>query len=507
MADLDSEASTQGTSEPSASRSRSRALSHDHALRPAPRPKARLASDADAESDKTQVTSEESSPSEPEPLRVQKKPARRGRPKAKQARSLKPSAEPKAADSDSEGTQHTSQSASPKLSKPLPRKRRASASHQSSASGSSETKRIQEAQRVWDAPPAKKPKKTMTPASELDSLSTSSDLEETTLEPTPLPATSGMFDYCMWMLQMLSPDDRERAALKWWETYAEFCAGMGTGLMCFEGLRRAMATYFLNVDAACTCFTEKVPWKALVLAEIGLTSAAHDLPPTTFKTTGDILKIPRKDIGGAVVLEPPSFKLLIQGIECNDISAISTTPKSVMDTAGSSGKSLQEMLAVLESLRFEDRPEGIILECVRRLMQKRLNVGTEPEVGTELVSKALRRLGYVGSWCAENSTEVYLPASRPRTWGIFLKVVQSGPNPLEAERKRWEDVSRAHAIVKALKVPKHEPLRTVIERLGRAQMSDTLYKGGKLTLRREEFILHGGIRFASLVEGPLSEPC
>ena len=41
-----------------------------------------------------------------------------------------------------------------------------------------------------------------------------------------------------------------------------------------------------------------------------------------------------------------------------------------------------------------------------------------------------------------------------------------GPNPLQAEGKRREDVSRAHSIVKRLRVPKHEPLQTVVGRVG-----------------------------------------
>ena len=80
-----------------------------------------------------------------------------------------------------------------------------------------------------------------------------------------------------------------------------------------------------------------------------------------------------------------------------------------------SGRSLREMIQYLESISFEDRPEGIILECVLRPSQKRKKGLPKPEVGTELVSAALRNLGYVGSWEPEDAIKAYLPQSRPRT--------------------------------------------------------------------------------------------
>ena len=349
-----------------------------------------------------------------------------------------------------------------------------------SDASTSEGKRIKLAAQAWKTrpplsrskPSASKPSApTVDDESSMQGTSNSSDSEA----ETPKPASSGLLDYCSWMVDRLSPEERASAAANWWQTFAEFCAGMGTGTICFEGLRRAMARHDLKVEATCACMTEAVKWKAKALKELHdpLDAAIfagclnHQAPPChIFTRTGDLNNtVVMKDFLDEVVVEKPTFHLLLQGIVCIDISGLSSTPRSVMDVAGESGQSLREMVEYLKNLSFADRPECIILECVLRLSQKRTKGLPQPEVGTELVTKELRTFGYVGSWETQDALKAYLPQSRKRTWGIYLKVRMCGDNPLDGEKKRREDVTRAFSIVKRLRVPKHEPLGNVLSRV------------------------------------------
>jgi hypothetical protein len=343
----------------------------------------------------------------------------------------------------------------------------------SESSDTSETKRIKVAEQAWQAPRPQKKSTSKPSAPKEDEISTqeTSDSDESTPDQqteTPKPASSGLLDYCCWMVDQLSPEERQSAASKWWPTFAEFCGGMGSGIISFEGLRRAMATHHLRVRASCACLTEQAPWKASALKELlgclNVGQEAHPCP--IISRTGDLNNVVIRDFQDEAVAEKPTCHLLLMGIVCVDISNLTTTPKSVMDVEGESGRSLRELLQYLESLSFEDRPEGIILECVLGLSQKRKKGLPEPEVGTEQVSAALRPLGFIGAWEPEDAIKAYLPASRKRTWGIYLKVKMCGPNPLDAEGQRMGDISRAFSIVHKLKVPKHEPLETVVGRLG-----------------------------------------
>ena len=269
------------------------------------------------------------------------------------------------------------------------------------------------------------------------------------------------------MVEQLTPEERQQAAARWFRTFGEFCAGMGTGLMCCEGLRRAMATHDFEVNATCTCFTETTPWKAKALSDLSGCLKSQEQSPATFKLTGDLNEpCGLKDIHGNTISSKPTFELLMQGLVCVDISGLTSSPKSILDIEGSSGRSLHELLKYLESLSFEDRPDCIILECVRKLMHHRKKGLPKPEIGTQVVCQALRGPGYVGNWQAEDAKDFYLPQSRRRVFGLFLKVKLSGPNPMDAEQKRWDDVTRAISIVKRLRILRHEPLPIVLDRLG-----------------------------------------
>ena len=127
------------------------------------------------------------------------------------------------------------------------------------------------------------------------------------------------------------------------------------------------------------------------------------------------------------VPQAPLCDLAIMSIECDDISKITPTPRSVLDAEGKSGQSLGSLhktlrkcfaltvftrfqtvvlkasrpvlYAEMQSLRYlgacalEDRPAGIVWECVANLNSYR---GKDiSEKGTDVVKAECEQLGYV----------------------------------------------------------------------------------------------------------------
>ena len=204
-------------------------------------------------------------------------------------------------------------------------------------SESSETKRIKEAERTWQTQqtrPRAKPKAKPQACNSSDDSESSFATSDSGNAPGPAdtqhpkPKSSGMLDFCQWMVEQLRPEERQQAAARWFRTFGEFCAGMGTGLMCCEGLRRAMATHDFEVNATCTCFTETTPWKAKALSDLSGCLKSQEQSPATFRRTGD-LNDPCgliKDIHGNTISSKPTFELLLQGLVCVDVSGLTSTP-------------------------------------------------------------------------------------------------------------------------------------------------------------------------------------
>ena len=67
----------------------------------------------------------------------------------------------------------------------------------------------------------------------------------------------------------------------------------------------------------------------------------------------------------------PVADILFLGIVCVDISACSSTPKSLEDPSGATGKSWLDFLKYLDNLSFEHRPMALVLECVDKLGHNR----------------------------------------------------------------------------------------------------------------------------------------
>ena len=149
------------------------------------------------------------------------------------------------------------------------------------------------------------------------------------------------------------------------------------------------------------------------------------------------------------------------GIVCADISSCSSTPKSLNDPLGSTGASWLAFLAYLDKLRVEDRPKVIVLECVANLGANRAIKG-RTEKGTALVVDALRERGYVGEWRKITATRFCLPQSRPRVWGLFIKL-HGGFGPKAQESAR-QSLKVGMDIARTAECAGHEPLDTILAR-------------------------------------------
>ena len=103
----------------------------------------------------------------------------------------------------------------------------------------------------------------------------------------------------------------------------------------------------------------------------------------------------------------------------------------------------------------------IILECVQRLGHKR-QVDPDDRQGTLYIQDELAGLGFVGEWVNVSAKEFFLPQSRPRVYGLFLKLTDLSGVGRE-QRKR--DVAAAVRLIQRLRVPgEPEPLERVLQR-------------------------------------------
>ena len=231
------------------------------------------------------------------------------------------------------------------------------------------------------------------------------------------PASSGLIDYATWLVQNLTLDEIQRLQDRWPTTYAELCAGMGSGTMALRALQKALCDHGIVVQNECTFVTETCAWKRKALQQL-LKGHGTEF----FIRTGDLsCDTVAMDQHGTAKARP-TCDLIFMGIACVDISNLSSTPKSLRDSDdGASAKSFQELLDYLWALDKTDRPRAIIIECVKSLMHVRKRGLAKPERGVDLVSEKLTEAGYVGRWMALNAKRFLLPASRHRAWGIFLK--------------------------------------------------------------------------------------
>ena len=280
--------------------------------------------------------------------------------------------------------------------------------------------------------------------------------------PTPMaaddpstPKTSGAFDYAAWLLGRLTPQEREKLSQKF--TWVDLCAGLGSLFVACEALRRSMQQHGLNFKGVCQGLTEASKERRAGLRRRALHAGSN--PPIFPSTASLTSRMPEDDQGN--IQDLPIAEHCFMGIVCVDISACSSTPKSLLDESGASGQCWSQFLAYLDLLNFEERPKTLVLECVDNLDKKRAVQG-RLEKGTALVIEALKERGYVGGWRKVSPTQFFLPQRRPRVWALFLKVLGGiGPKALQA---RERDLDQAFSFIQSCQTASHEPLEKILDR-------------------------------------------
>ena len=206
-----------------------------------------------------------------------------------------------------------------------------------------------------------------------------------------VPRSSSMLQFARHLVQhVLTVDEQSKlkrlTSTQTPLTMGEFCAGMGTGTIAAAGLSRVVQEALgCRLDMSTVFYTEMVPWKQEVIKRVHGAVDPLGPSPVIFRKTGDL----------AALANPLQCELACKAIECDDISALSPTPRSVVDEAGRSGSSFVEFVAYLARLALDSRPKFILVECVANLAKLRKAV---QEQGTVVVSEKLKSLGYQGKW-------------------------------------------------------------------------------------------------------------
>jgi site-specific DNA-cytosine methylase len=276
-----------------------------------------------------------------------------------------------------------------------------------------------------------------------------------------VPKTSSLFDFADHLVGHVLSDTERNALMNSSFSFAELGAGYATATMCSEALRIAFNKVNAQVNGTCVFYTEQQDWKRDIIKEIHK-RVMPDAPCCMFVNTGDVSKPILVTDSEASIAKLPSHKFAFFAIECDDVSLCSNTPRSVTDPSGKSGASFLEFLDYLKSMRFQDCPDAIMVECVKNLDHVRKKIGGEK--GTDVVTAALSEIGYVGSWQALNAIDFYLPQSRPRAYGVFLRLSKGlGPKGKEMRQK---DLDAVWDFVKRCKTkPKFERLDVLCSRL------------------------------------------
>ncbi len=296
-------------------------------------------------------------------------------------------------------------------------------------SESPETSRITKAEVAWQAM-MKRP--SCKAAKNRDS---DSDSESSGLGNAAHP-TGSLTGFIEWMCETVMTD-AERECLMRKDpgpknqllTMGEFCAGMCSGTIAMHFLEKVLHQKFgRSLSNSTELVTEMVPWKREVCAKV---CGKCGCKPHMVERTAEARQC------------QVYVSLAIAAIECDDISAMSSTPKSVVDETGKSGQSLLEFMDWLDSQEFSERPQILIMECVATLMKVRSVVS---EKGTAVVSKLLSERGFVGSWEIVNTKHFSVPQSRGRTYGVFCKLMSFGVagenNAKSRVASMWEFVNR-----------------------------------------------------------------
>lgn len=269
----------------------------------------------------------------------------------------------------------------------------------------------------------------------------------------PRPKSSGVFDYVAWAVEhVLSQQERLAIAGASPITVGSMCAGMGTEEIALFAIEQELLKH------TCILSSETVFRAERDLAKLAFLRRRFPSQSTRhFRDNNDLRHPCPKDADGEFA-DRPSVDLLLCGIVCKDISQLNNKPKSEREESGISGTSLVGLLGYVQACSFADRPKIIILECVQRLGQRRA-VDPDERTGTHYILDELARQGYVGQWRNMSPTMFFLPQSRPRVYGLFLKVHALGPKGLLEGQQR---LSVALKVLDRLQVPTPPEALTVL---------------------------------------------
>jgi site-specific DNA-cytosine methylase len=286
------------------------------------------------------------------------------------------------------------------------------------------------------------------------------ELDDTIVCHPEKPRTSGVFDFIDWVMTWRLPKPElgkflQKVAATVFRT-GSMCAGMGTEEIVLHGLKLALARQGIELSHKSVFKAEMCPSKLVFL------KSTYNLKETLFfRDNRDLQNDVVKDADGDVVSGRLEVDALFCGIVCKDISPLSTTPKPERAEEGKSGGSLDGLLKYIRALPLQSRPKFLILECVERLSHKRC-VDPDGREGTKYIADELGSLGYCGEWLKVNSKDWFLPQSRPRVYGLFLRGLDLSP---KSRKRRVGDVEAAVKLIeqfKALGSP--EELEAVLHR-------------------------------------------
>lgn len=284
--------------------------------------------------------------------------------------------------------------------------------------------------------------------------------------PSTLPKSSGLFDYAAWATtHILTSEERQAMAKEKCVRVGSMCTGMATEEMVLAALHLALQEHGVPFHHESIFKAENNGRKMAFLRRHFSRGGTH-----FFKENSALAHLSAKDVDGKVV-EQPTVDILMCGIVCKDISQLRSNPLSER-ASGVSGRSLTSLMDYVSSLRHDKRPRIIILECVQRLGHRRA-VDPDSRTGTQYIQEELSKIGYKGKWQNVHPTRFYLPQSRPRVYGIFMKDNMNGVN------RHPEEVARVFELLARLQVPAHahESLSKVLDRLGTLKSPASPSKG------------------------------
>ncbi len=271
---------------------------------------------------------------------------------------------------------------------------------------------------------------------------------------TQHPSTSGVMDFIEWAIStVLSSDDRRALAHKFSEPVqvGSMCSGMGTEDIAMHAIKVGLALSGLQRFSYVSSFKAESDAKKAAFLRRRL---PKDTPVFSCNSEVAEFKCPSN----------PTCRVLCMGIVCKSISSLSQDKKSVSDATGKSGQSFKGMCDSLKNWDFEQKPILIILECTK-LLGKQRKVDQDMS-GTECITEELSKHGYVGKWALACATMFYLPQSRPRVYGMFLKVSDSS---LAVAKARQRDLDKAFKIISDARLHVPEALASVLGRVPEVQ--------------------------------------